>query len=89
MTPRQIEVHIGRIALTAMPAGGERRLREAVERALAGMVREAHDQARVPARRHGGETGQPNDASPGRGAGSVAERIGRHVRAGLPEPGRS
>jgi hypothetical protein len=34
MGPRDLEIHIDRIDLAAMPAGGERRLREALERAL-------------------------------------------------------
>ena len=43
----EMDIHIDRISLPAMPSGGERRLREAVARALAGLGE--HRRAAAPA----------------------------------------
>ena len=54
MSKRGFEIHIDRIALTAMPPGGERRLREAVADELARLDGKAADIARGHPR-HAGE----------------------------------
>ena len=51
MSKRGFDIHIERIALTAMPPGGERRLREAVARVLAQQLATADRQtASLPQR---------------------------------------
>jgi hypothetical protein len=80
---RDIELHIEDIFLASMPAGGERRLREAVEREMARLARQS-----------GGEKGwstspgergssRPHDGSGGRSSEAVAARVGRGVQAGI------
>jgi hypothetical protein len=84
MRPREIDIHIDRIAMTAMPAGGERRLREAVARELTRLAGETRDGARWA------EPGPAPAAAPKQGLGGelkpegVAASIAGHVRAGLP-----
>lgn len=83
MRPRQIDVHVARIDLSAMPAGGERRLREAVERELARLAGAAHHDGRWQAGPSPRGERRPHEGSGGGGAEIVADRIARQVDAGL------
>ena len=84
MNDREIELNIDAITLAAMSPGGQRRLREAVEREL---LRLARHSSRHWAPRPGPERDRPArgrlDAGDDRAAESVAARIGRDVDAHL------
>ncbi len=48
MKPRQIDIHIAQIALGSRVAGGERILREALERELARFAADSYGQPAAP-----------------------------------------
>jgi hypothetical protein len=81
MKGRDVEIHVERIDLPAMPGDGERRLREAVARELARIAGEAGAGAHWPGTGRARAAALPNGASPG--SESVAARIAGEVRAGL------
>ena len=65
MKPRQIDIHIERIALGSRLPGGERSLREAIARELASLARESYGQPQA----------RPLEARPGGGAPTLARQV--------------
>ena len=73
MSKRGFDIHIDRIALAAMPAGGERRLREAV----------ADELARLDGRAAALARGHPRHAGE-RVASGIAGQIEPHLARAVP-----
>lgn len=73
MSKRGFDIHIDRIALAAMPAGGERRLREAV----------ADELARLDGRAAALARGHPRHAGE-RVASGIAGQIAAHLASAVP-----
>ena len=86
--PRGMDLRVERIDLSAMPAGGERAFRHALERALSRLSTAAAAGSRrpVPTRPH--ETAGRHGTSHDRGPGSIAARVARQVEAGLSQERR-
>jgi hypothetical protein len=81
MKGRQMEIHVDRIDLPAMPRDGERRLREVVARELAGIAGEGRAGAHCPGPERA-RAAAPSHIAPD-GSDAVAASIAGEVRAGL------
>jgi hypothetical protein len=80
LKPSQIDLQIERIDVAAMPAGGERRLREAITRELARLANGTGDRSPRPERR-GGRDGAAKSTIEEQLASQVHAEVARKVKA--------